>query len=195
MSRKLCKSELKDERGWTDTLIRKFVPTPDDTKPNPYSKNAAPMQLYCPERIKSIEQTPEFQERFAKSAARKSGAKKGVQTKTANLRQKVSREKIGVPKFKMKKLIEKACDHYNALQSFYNSDLFASEHSPLIFLQRICVNYLRHELTQYDEVLDKMKGKVGCNDVYWDVRDKVLDKIAEQYPMLAEECRRQKIRL
>ena len=38
-------SELK-QRGWTEGLIRKFLPKPDETKTNPIVKSAAPMKLF-----------------------------------------------------------------------------------------------------------------------------------------------------
>ena len=44
-------SELK-QRGWTDGLIKKFLPKPDETKTNPVIKSAAPMKLYKIKRFK-----------------------------------------------------------------------------------------------------------------------------------------------
>ena len=44
-------SELK-QRGWTDGLIKKFLPKPDETKTNPVIKSAAPMKLYKIKRVK-----------------------------------------------------------------------------------------------------------------------------------------------
>lgn len=44
-------SELK-QRGWTDGLIKKFLPKPDETKTNPIVKSAAPMKLYKIKRVK-----------------------------------------------------------------------------------------------------------------------------------------------
>jgi len=39
-----------------------------------------------------------------------------------------------------------------------------------------------------EEELDKIYGKVGVDEGYLVIRKKVLDKIAEVYPWLREEC-------
>ena len=49
-------SELK-QRGWTDGLIKKFLPKPDETKTNPIVKSAAPMKLYKIKRVERIEKS------------------------------------------------------------------------------------------------------------------------------------------
>lgn len=59
-------------------------------------------------------------------------------------------------------------------------------------LEQWMVNYVRHELTGYDEAWMSLGGKVpgGCAAV----KHAVLDKIAEMYPFLREACERQKER-
>lgn len=51
--------ELK-ARGWTRTLIERFLPEADATRPNPMFRSAAPMRLYCQQRVVAIEATEEF---------------------------------------------------------------------------------------------------------------------------------------
>ena len=41
----LTKSQLKD-RGWTDSLIRKFLSEADKTRTNPHYRSGPPMRLY-----------------------------------------------------------------------------------------------------------------------------------------------------
>lgn len=62
-------------------------------------------------------------------------------------------------------------------------------------IRRWIVNYIRHELTDYDYDLYHTKGRTGCHEQYGRYRDAVLDKIAEAYPNYAEECQRQKERI
>jgi hypothetical protein len=38
-------------RGWTGTLIRRFLPTPDRTKVNPHYRSGPPMRLYDLARV------------------------------------------------------------------------------------------------------------------------------------------------
>jgi hypothetical protein len=54
------------------------------------------------------------------------------------------------------------------------------------------VNYVRHNLTNYEEELYYMSGKVGCHEEYYFYKDAVLDRISETYPELEDACRRQK---
>ncbi|WAP50852.1 hypothetical protein OL239_12755 [Arthrobacter sp. ATA002] len=57
----LIANDLKKERGWTDTQIKTFLPEPDQTARNPFSRKAAPMKLYALERVEAIEVTAEYQ--------------------------------------------------------------------------------------------------------------------------------------
>lgn len=52
------------------------------------------------------------------------------------------------------------------------------------------VNYVRHELTQYDEVLIGIAGNIPGG--YFIFKSAVLDKIAAVYPFLKDECEKQK---
>ena len=50
-------------------------------------------------------------------------------------------------------------------------------------LTRITNNYIRHELTNYDEILESIKGKVGISEGYIKLKENVLmKKIQEVYP-------------
>ncbi len=55
------KQRLK-ERGWTDSLINRFLPYPDAEEPNPVHKGGAPMKLYLISRVREVEYSPEFTE-------------------------------------------------------------------------------------------------------------------------------------
>ena len=76
-------SELK-QRGWTDGLIKKFLPNPDETKTNPVIKSAAPMKLYKIKRVERIEKSERFIKEMENISRRKIAARKAVETKTAS---------------------------------------------------------------------------------------------------------------
>lgn len=82
-----------------------------------------------------------------------------------------------------------ACEHYN--QFHFDFDRFADSESDEFFLQRICVNYLRHERSEYDYDLDRIFGKAGAEEAREALRDKIYEAIAEKYDWLSEECKRQ----
>ncbi len=62
------------------------------------------------------------------------------------------------------------------------------EKKPSKLLDRACVNYLRHNMSSYDDKLDGIFRKVGKLDAMDIIRDKVYKKIAEAYPYLRDEC-------
>ena len=58
-------------------------------------------------------------------------------------------------------------------------------------LNRWIVNYIRHNLVAYESSLRKIKGRVGVDEAYIDLKKSVLEEIALAYPKYADECRRQ----
>ena len=65
-------------------------------------------------------------------------------------------------------------------------------------MHRILVNNIRHDHTNYDKGLKKMKKDYGnyyTETIYTQYKNAVLNKIAMSYPFLADECTRQKSEL
>lgn len=193
----VTKSALLKERGWTNSLIKAFLPSPDEMRLNPMYKSAAPMLLYKEGRIKRIEGTQKFKKNLEKVAPKKIAAQKAVETKLNNLLSYLDSVEINLITLSKEELIEKACKHYNEIQldrsseGLKCSDRAATKNSDFSFLKRICVNFLRHEMTSYEDHIEEMSDKVGFNRGYLAVRDKVFDKIKETYPWLKEECEKQ----
>lgn len=181
-------------RGWTAAAVTTFLGEPDEERPNPHYRSGPPMRLFAEERVVQVEGTPEFSAWKEKAVTRKAGAAKAVKTKTDKLLEWVQGLEIKVPRREAGKLAQAACAHYNDLQE--SRDRYENRVQPEtaeeLFLQRITVNYLRHQLTSYERNLEQMFGKVGIDTGYRILRGKVLDAIAASYPDLAEECERQK---
>ena len=57
------------------------------------------------------------------------------------------------------------------------------------------MNYLRHNLTEYDHELENVAGKIGIAKAILMIKEKVYDAIALAYPYLSQECNRQKQRV
>lgn len=127
----------------------------------------------------------------AKAAKKSESARKSAEEKKRNLLDKLADLKVSIPKLTARDLIKKACQHYNHLASEREKDSSADPQSDKAFLDRITVNYLRHEMSTYEASLDLVYGKVGCNEARSKIRQKVYDAIAETYPELAPECKRQ----
>ncbi len=187
----LAKSQVLD-RGWTDTLVKKFLPDPDEIKPNPIYKSAAPMKLYKLERVEVVETTDQFKKEMLKTVARKKVAQKVVQKKSNETMEYVDKFHIKVKKLSDSYLIKCACDSYNDWHWEKGNDFEqASKDSDPLFLERICVNYLRHEMSHYEQYLDQIFGKVGKFEAYNLIRSRIFAEIARLYPWLAGECQRQ----
>lgn len=181
-------------RGWTESLIARFLGEADATRKNPRYKSAAPMQLYLLSRVEATEETTEFKEAMEKSAIRKTGAKKAVESKRKTTLDWAS--SFPPPRIKAidrKKLIKIAIDHYNELwASREDYDKYASIDSPEDFLNRITVNFIRHELTSYENRLSQTYRKIGKQEAVLHIKCTILDAIANVYPWLASECENQK---
>lgn len=197
----LSQSKIID-RGWTAAGIKKFLGEPDDTAQNPYYRNASPTKLYDITRIEQAEETEEFQQWKEKSEKRKQASKKAAQKKKQKTLEKVE-SRLHTVRLKKKyknltpeQLENKAIRHYDNLQEMRAMERGHWDFSPVSdpteeFIQRISVNYLRHEGTTYDNELEQYFNHVGVLEAQDMVREKVYDVIAQHYPYLKEECGRQ----
>jgi hypothetical protein len=59
------------ERGWTDTLIQRFLPDPDETRTNPHYRSGPRMKLYALGRVLGIESSTEFVPSLGRVLARR----------------------------------------------------------------------------------------------------------------------------
>jgi len=182
------KTTLKKERGWTDKNISVFLGQHDLERPNPTYKNASPMLLYLIEKVVKVEDSAEFKTR---SKTRQKGAQKAVETKTKKILDYINGLTITLEVLNHNEVIKKSCEHYNDRQMEINSYYFASPSSDILFLHRICVNYLRHCCSSYEYNLWRIFGKVGVGPAYVILKIKILTEIARVYPILKDECDRQ----
>jgi hypothetical protein len=181
-------SDVK-EQGWTSTMINRFLPKPDKIKRNPYYKCVAPMKLYEKAKVEEIEKTEQFKKAYEKAQQRRKSCKKAIETKRDKLMSYVESINVDIPEKDINVVRKNAIDSYNDWQfSRMDSSFFASESSDPDFLDRITVNYLRHEMTQYERQLYMIKGKTGKVKAYSKLKRKILDAIAQVYPDLALEC-------
>ena len=58
-------------------------------------------------------------------------------------------------------------------------------------MKRWMVNYIRHNMVEYDLEIDDMKGKTGKSLLYYELHSGVLHNISDVYPELKDECLRQ----
>lgn len=203
----MTKTDVKKRPGWNDDRLERYLGAPDFTTENSYRKGAI-TNWYMTKRVEKAESYKTFQKEAQSSIQqhekRKQAGLKAAETKRAKTRQLVEKRLAEVtlePKvtgLKQHQLYSLAVDHYNDLQEWrsvergkhgfnYATVQNSSEH----FLHRICVNFLRHDGTTYDEELESYFNQVGKDEAINMVRKHVYDLISQEYPYLSAECERQ----
>ena len=106
----------------------------------------------------------------------KKAAKKAVETKTAKTVEWANSISFNVPTFSKDEL------EYNAVCQYeqYNDTKFYFRDDE-DFINRICTNYLRHECTTYDRVLNSLYGLVGRPKAYEIIKEKVNQEIKQKH--------------
>lgn len=151
------------------------------------------MRLWAQERVEAAEARPEFTGRAAQAARRSAAGTQVARRKHDELLAEAASIVVRVPVMPWGRLVREACAHYNERQDARGQwDAWeATPQSDPEFLDRIMVNFLRHELTAYEAELAALYGKIGRADAGPVIRNRVLDAIAGAYPGLAGECSRQ----
>lgn len=178
------------ERGWTKKSIEMFLGSPDKIVKILYGK----CHLYNIVRVEKLEQSNEFKTWFEKNKVKREKLKSKQLERCDILRKenlkKVESLNIKVKLFENDKLVDFAVKHYQSRNEYSHVDTNNRE-----FLDRICVNYLRHCCSSYEWQLEKIFGKVGVSQLYVIVKTKVLEEIRKNYPHLSGEVDNQILRL
>jgi hypothetical protein len=186
----LIAGDLKKDRGWTDTQIKTFLPEPDKLARNPFSRKAAPMKLYAPERVLEIEASPEYRKAREASRTRQLAARERALAKKKEAVAVAEALPLRINPEPWPAVQQKAIEHFNRRLKRGQSP--AGPRTVQHRLDRLTVNYLRHQQTSYETELKAFKGVVGVGEAYLVVRNRILDLIAATYPNLQAECGRQK---
>lgn len=179
--------------GFTKSMIDKLLPAPT-LKDNPRYKCAAPMKLWKEVDVLAAMETDVFREAAAKAERRKAAASKGVATKRKNA-EVLAEELISaihVQRIELPELEKLALASQQRWYDFRGRGEIVNPDEEDV--QRWMVNYIRHELCEYDGSLYTLfrPGKMADKDkLYPKVKRETLAKIAQVYPELAEECKKQ----
>ena len=125
------------------------------------------------------ENTKEKREKLSKSL------KEANERKREELKKYIESLEIKIERISLEELKEQSIEHYNELWcSRGRFDKYANEKSDENFLKRICVNMLRHEFTDYEYEIYKMFGKVGKEQGYEMLKNRINEEIYKTYPEL-----------
>lgn len=182
------------QRGWSPKMIENFLGEPDDVKP--LGRYAEEHRYFLP-RIERIETTEDFKTAQTAYLTRRKAGKLAAKTQTEARIEKARTMIIRVERLPETEVLEKAIDHFNYRCRWrkWDDDYFisplADEDSDPRFLERITVNYIRHELTSYDSNIFQQRGRIGGDAAVSIIRRRVFEEIACAYPYLSDECERQ----
>ena len=182
----ITKTDLISIRKWTDRLIKKYMPVPDTIKKNPHYGRASEMKLYKISRVESIEKNEQFLIDFQKTILRRKSSLKMVETKKDNLLIEIFELPISVEIIPRNELVPLVIDDYNDRN--YYKDYLTLRDLDQSKLERLTVNYIRHQLTSYDQCLGLIFSKVGKKEGYRLLIERIYNCISESYPELTREC-------
>jgi len=176
-------------RGWTPKLIETFLGQPERTAPNPHYRSAAPMRLWSLKSVVKVEETPAFQLALAQAQRRQEGARKGTERKRKLTLEMARSLPLHIEKMPPDELLQATQEHYLERKGEWVEFKPWNEPDPL--RDRLCVNYLRHQASEYDDHLETLKGRVGIGKAYLLLWERVAQAIEETYPELGAEAWRQ----
>lgn len=185
----LTKAAVK-ERGWTDSTIKKFLGSPEETRKNPHYLSGPPMQLWRVETVCEAEQDPEFIAWKAKHDCRREDLKRRAveqhKQRRSLLMEWVDSLAIEVPKYSKAQLFKFAIENYNELWSSRGEfeKLIHQDFKELDpeFLHRITINALLHALSDYEYHLTQVEGLTGATEARNKLKIKILTSIHKAYP-------------
>lgn len=195
----LSRSQVK-KLGFSDRLIDELLPEPVE-KMNPYHHSGPPMCLWEEADVKRAMETDEFKAHYAKyhtaPEKRKAAAQKAAETRRKNL---LDHARSIIPEIEVdddwtkEELLEAGRQSKHDFEVYERGRYGDTSHlcTDKYTLERWAVNFVRHRLTSYDAEWYRMAGKTGCYEAHNLYHDAVNQKIAETYPFLAQECRRQR---
>lgn len=197
--KRLTASTLTARDGWTKGAVERFLGEPDVFAENPNYRSGPPMRLYDLSRVIEAEMSEDFKAFVTSNAGRVAGAAKSVRTRTQQLLAEVAAMPMTLKEKRSLEEVTRAA--YGSWKA--NKDVVAWErgwedpsHERFEelsddFKNRVTVNYLRHERTEYDNRLEDLSARAGKEQAYSAIRNRIFGMIAERYPDLANECKSQ----
>jgi len=147
------------------------------------------MRLWSLETVLKVEQDPTFQEALAQAQRRREGGRKGALRRrelTLELARELPLEIERIPPDELLQLVQEDYWAYEGKRVE-----FKPWGNPDPLRDRLCVNYLRHQATDYDLHLEILEGRTGTAEAYLVLWERITRAIEEAYPELRAEARRQ----
>lgn len=142
---------------------------------NRHHRSGPPALLYCPIKLERLSKSKKCEEaRQRRSPERRAAARRGVNTKTERLLDLVERMPITVVRLPKEEVLRRALAG--------NEERRMASETEEDFEARMVWNFLRHECTDYDSVVDALVAQVGKDDARRRLRERILEVIESAYP-------------
>jgi hypothetical protein len=182
---KFTKKSLK-ARGWTDAMMRDLLPEPIITE-HSWGRQSWETHEYLSEVVVAAESGEGFATRLEVARLRSAKTKATAKARATALIAEMDSIELNLPDpMSWDELVFEAVNHYNALWAD-RSRKWADVNDSEEFLTRISANYLRHNRTNYESILEANRGKPGTADAYDQLRIR-LDQEIDGYIDGCKSC-------
>ncbi|MFE7270737.1 hypothetical protein [Streptomyces sp. NPDC057623] len=178
-------------------MVRQLLGEPDLLRTNPHLRSAPRTRLYSIERVQAVERSEEFRAAAAVAARRSAAARTAALRRRREVLARIAAEPIEVPGPAPDRLAALAVEHHNRLdeeralwRGGHVADPATVEGAEPRALDRWKVDYLRHRMARYDEILAELSGRTGRAAAEELLRRRVYAAISQAHPALARECER-----
>ena len=167
---------------------------PNEFTANPHYKSGPPVGLYDPIELARLTRRKSVKEAAAdisaKRRARRDASRRAIETKRQNAMEELeadisSSDWTAQWPRTLGELEALAVDAHNDLHSARGHfEKYAGGNESKEFISRIALNFLRHERTDYDWLLEKFRGRVGIDEVHDALKERIQTLCYEMYPGL-----------
>ncbi|UUU21245.1 hypothetical protein [Streptomyces sp. DSM 40750] len=185
-------------RGWTGGMVHRLLGAADRLSVNPRFRDAPRVRLYRLDRVEAAERSDEFRAVAESSGRRSEAVRAAMRRRREDVLERIRNEPIDVPRLDPGTLALRAVEHRARREAEWgrtggdgrivNGPVDRSSLDPWK------VDYLRHRLRHYDQLLETLPGhgrSSGRSEAATLLRERICAAIAEAYPPLAQECERQ----
>ena len=176
---KLLKTAEILERDWTRGLIKKFLSEPD--KIHKILTSVGKAHLYDENRVLLIEQTEEFKAAKQIAMKRRNKSIEITEKRKNDVLAQAQALSINVRRIDIDKLTKLVVNEHNYGMPVTDENV----------LERMTVNFIRHELTEYDKNLSDQFGKIGKVEAVKIIRRNIFKEMLRIYPEFSYQIKKQ----
>lgn len=180
-------------RGWSKRLIDLLLGEPDQiTRNMRYGEASALIRLYIADCVREAEGHPDFIAYQASRSRRAAATRAAAKRRSIATLRTIEMVPIEVLRLPIEHVMQASAERWARRQRDRSNPGCDAENAPLVVRQCWAVDYVRRELTDYDEhLVERVAQRIGAAKAARRLRGRILDAIAEAYPDLAAEARRQ----